>query len=365
MNITFTWFSLIIFSMNFISAQTKDATPPEVKIPGSQIQHLQSSIVGREYELDVYLPRDYRDTTKTFPVLYLLDSQWDFPLVQAILGEQFYDGLLPGIVLVGITWGGNNPNYDSLRARDLTPVHNQEIPQSGNAPQFLRFIKEELLPYVEKNYRVKKDDRALMGSSFGGLFTLYTVFTETRLFDKYVLTSPAIMWDNRNIYGTEEKYAKENSSLPVKMYMTIGAYENVEELQRFIKIFKSREYKGLELETSVLSGIGHSGTKAEGYTRGLQFVYKRPVVNVDPKILERYRGDYLLPGGVTLKLSVDGNHLAALAPNGQKFILLAEGEKDFYANGAFLLIHFVSDQSEKITGFKLVQYGGESFVKKL
>ena len=85
-------------------AQTVRSSPPQVEILGTQLQHLNSAIVGQEYDLYVNLPRGYRDTTKTFPVVFLVDGQWDFPLVQAIFGEQYYDGFVPAAIMVGITW---------------------------------------------------------------------------------------------------------------------------------------------------------------------------------------------------------------------------------------------------------------------
>jgi predicted alpha/beta superfamily hydrolase len=49
-----------------------------------------------------------------------------------------------------------------------------------------------LIPFIESKYRAAKNDRTLMGSSYGGLFTLYAMFHETALFQRYVLTSPAL-----------------------------------------------------------------------------------------------------------------------------------------------------------------------------
>jgi len=90
-------------------------SPPNVEILGTQLRKIQSTIVGQDFDLLINLPRNYRDTTRPFPVIYLLDAQWDFPLLNAIFGEQYYDGFVPEIVTVGIAWGGRNPNYDSLR----------------------------------------------------------------------------------------------------------------------------------------------------------------------------------------------------------------------------------------------------------
>jgi len=76
---------------------------------------------GQEYVLQVSLPAGYDKSNKKYPVVYLMDSQWDFPLVTALYGEQYFDGFIPELIIAGITWGGTHPNPDSLRARDYTP----------------------------------------------------------------------------------------------------------------------------------------------------------------------------------------------------------------------------------------------------
>jgi predicted alpha/beta superfamily hydrolase len=340
------------------------SSPPRVEIPNSQLQKITSVIVGQEYDLYIHLPRNYGSKEQKYPVLYLLDAQWDFPLVAAIFGQQFYDGFLPGIVIVGITWGGKNPNHDSLRARDLTPTNAATLRQSGNAPQFLAFIKKELIPFVESQYRVT-DDRTLMGSSFGGLFTLYALFIETELFQRYVLTSPALGWNNEVIYAYEKNYAEKQSQLPVKLFMAVGEHESVSGFQKFVEHLKARNYQGLSLQTRVLENTGHSGTKAEGYTRGLQAVFARPSLKLAPAILAQYVGIYQLNPETRIMISTESDHLVAQGPDNRKMVLHAEAEKDFYIPGQYLFAHFKKDETGKITGFQLEQFSGEVFVQKI
>jgi hypothetical protein len=339
-------------------------SPPRVEIPGTQLLHLNSNIVGQEYDLYVHLPRFYEDTTKTFPVIYLLDAQWDFPLVTAIFGEQYYDGFLPGIVIVGITWGGNKPNHDGLRARDLTPTKIQQMPNTGNAPKFLAFIKEELIPFIESKYRVKKD-RTLMGSSFGGLFSLYAMFEETDTFQRYVLTSPAVGWDNEVIYDYEESLFKKKTGLPVRLFMAVGELEQVGSFKKFADQLKKRSYEGLRMETRVLENIGHSGTKAEGYTRGLQFVFARPSLTVAPEVLDQYIGTYELNPAFTAKIQKESDHLVLKTPDNATVVLHAESETDFYLKGTYLFVRFKKDDASQLVGMEVEQFNGTNFLKRV
>ena len=339
--------------------------PQQVQIPGTQLLRINSALAGQEFELYVHLPRYYEGTSKTFPVLYLLDAQWDFPLVTALWGEQYYDGFVPGIIVVGIAWGGQNPNYDALRARDLTPTSLGQLPQAGNAPKFLDFIKQELIPFIESRYRAAKDDRTLMGSSLGGLFTLYALFHETELFNRYVLTSPTLGWDSEILYTYEKTYAEGRRQLPVKLFMAVGDLEGVADFRKFVDQMKARNYRGLQLETRVLENTGHSGTKAEGYGRGLQFVFARPSLKLAPAILEQYVGTYQLAPGVEIRVAKARDHLIAYGPDNAELVFYAETEKDFYHKGQYLFVHFQKDDAGKTTGFHLEQFAGEGFAKKI
>ena len=341
-------------------------SPPNVEILGTQLRKIQSAIVGQDFDVLINLPRNYRDTTRAFPVIYLLDAQWDFPLLNAIFGEQYYDGFVPEIVTVGIAWGGRNPNYDSLRGRDLTPTTIKQVPQSGNAARFLDFIKKELIPFIDTNYRTVKNDRTLMGSSLGGLFTLYAMFHETGIFSRYVLTSPSLGWDNGIVYTYEKNYADKNSRLPIRLFMAVGELEGgVAGFQKFVDRLKTRNYGGFDIQTRVLEGTGHSGSKAEGYSRGLQAVYARPSLTINHTILESYIGTYQLNPEITVRILKENDRLVLVAPDSSKINLYAETETDFYVKGIYLFLKMQKNDVGRVTGFHVEQFQGEAFLKKV
>jgi len=362
----FLFLLIFIIGMDqFAYAQTSKGNDiKRVQIPNSQSIKIHSSIVDQEYELQIHYPRGYEESDKKFPVIYLLDSQWDFPLVTALYGQQFYDGFLPGVLIVGITWGGENPNHDYLRARDFTPTNSSQLPQSGGASKFLQFIKEELIPYIDSEYKSDKNKRIIMGSSFGGLFTLYVMFHETELFNGYIAGSPAIQWDNGITFNYEKEFAEKSSKLPEKLYIPIGELEPTDLFDRLVKQLKLRNYEGLELQEQIVKGVGHSGNKADGYTRGLQFVFKRPSLKLDDSILEQYVGNYVAGPGYSIQLINEDSQLIAILPDDQKFALSAESEKDFYLPGQYMFLHFKKDDKGKVMGFNLEQYTGEFFIPK-
>ncbi|HTY37623.1 MAG TPA: alpha/beta hydrolase-fold protein [Bacteroidota bacterium] len=358
---------LIFLSSAPLYPQSTEALPPVVPIAGTQLLHLTSSIVNQEYDLYINLPRGYSDTTKRFPVIYHLDAQWDFPLVQSIYGQQYFDGFLPAAIVVGITWGGMNPNHDSLRARDLTPTNSRQQPQSGGGQKFLKAIKTEVIPFIDSRFRTLPQDRTLMGSSLGGLFTLFAMFQEPGLFNRYVLTSPSIGWDNGFLYRLEKEYASTHSNLQARLYVGIGGFEvtSLAEFDKFISVLKARSYPGLDMNTQVIQGVGHSGGKAEGYTRGLQAVFAKPAVGLSPEVLKSYIGKYRVGGLAIIEATEEKGGVTIVMPGNLKIPLLAESKDHFYVKGMFLLVNFTRGKEGQISGLELDMYNGKQVAERI
>jgi predicted alpha/beta superfamily hydrolase len=354
---------LIIALCSFL----KTISAQEVTIPGTHLRKITSSIVaGQEYQLHIMLPADYANSNKVYPVVYLMDSQWDFPLVTALYGQQYYDGFIPAMIIVGVTWGGTNPNPDSLRARDYTPTNVKNTPQSGGADKFLSFMKEELFPFIEKNYRVDKNDRTLVGCSLGGLFTMYTLFTHPEMFQRYVAASPAFMWDNEVLYQYEKKYAENKSNPPAKLFMCVGGVErSVPGFQKLTKFLTDRHYQSLQIESRVLENTGHSGTKGEGFARGLQFAFKKPSLQLSNRVLDKYTGKYQLPNGNTAEIKRENNQLFLYFSENNKLPLFAASENELYTTSQFLNIKFKYDDDKNVTAAEVETYGRTMSVKKL
>ena len=255
---------------------TPGSALPEVTLPGSEVRQLKSSETGRNYDIYIRLPDDYeKDGKKNYPVLYLLDGQWDFKLLDSIYGGLYYDKFVPEMIIVGITYSGANPDYESLRAMDYTPFHDTYVQGSGDAPKFLAFLKKELFPLIESNYRVDISRRVLMGHSFGGTFTLYALFTEPELFSGYVAGSPPVVLGNNFAFKQEAEYASSHQDLPVRLFLFVGSEEELAyPVEQFMKTLRDRNYPSLEMETRTLEGERHAGVKPEGFNRGLRYIFQ-------------------------------------------------------------------------------------------
>ena len=256
--------------------EPQSAAIVRVTIPGTEVRQLESSKTGRSYDIYVRLPEEYgQNPGASYPVLYVLDAQWDFKLLDSIYGGLHYDKFVPAMIIVGITYSGDDPDYGSLRAMDYTPVRDVFFPGSGEGPKFLAFFKEELIPFIELEYRADSSRRVLMGSSFGGTFTLYAMFSEPGLFSGYIAGSPIVTFGNRDVYKQESAYASSQQELPVRLFLSVGELEEMARpVQEFMQVLREQSYAGLEMETRTIEGERHAGNKPEAYNRGLRFIFQ-------------------------------------------------------------------------------------------
>ncbi|WP_010232608.1 alpha/beta hydrolase [Gillisia marina] len=135
---------------------------------------LQSINLQENRPLSIYLPPSYYSKpTQNYPVLYILDGDYNFQYVSGILELQA--GIaenIPEMILVAISGKGSR-NYK----KNCKPyVHGVE--ESGNADQVLEFIEKELTPYIDSKYRTL-DYKILAGHSIGGLFIINSALKKT------------------------------------------------------------------------------------------------------------------------------------------------------------------------------------------
>ena len=136
---------------------------------------IKSTVLGENRSLQVFTPSDYesaKSSYPTLPVLYLLDGTDHYIHVTGLVDYLARKGRIPPMIVVAV---GNTE-----RTRDLTPTHtivgydgkpDDSLESSGGSGKFFEFLRDELIPYVEKNYRTAPF-RILDGHSFGGLFAI-------------------------------------------------------------------------------------------------------------------------------------------------------------------------------------------------
>lgn len=238
-----------------------------------------NSASGTAYELVVSLPASYKASPdKKYPVLYYTDAYWDAPLLSAIYLDLAFDGLIPEMIMVGLSYSGDKPDYPTLRRYDLTLSKDiSDRRPSGGGDAFLAFIKTAVIPKIERDYRAESDNRTLAGWSLGGLFTIYTMYKEPDLFNRHIAISPSISWNSGFINQIDDEYFRTKKELESRLFVSYAADENfafksaISDFQ--IKLDK-RNYRKQSLMNYVVENMGHAGGKSVGYSQGLVWIWK-------------------------------------------------------------------------------------------
>lgn len=180
---------------------------------------LHSEVLKEDRPYWIYLPRSYNDSQlgKTrYPVLYLLDGNAYFHSGTGVVQHLVAVNRIPDLIVVGI------PN--TVRTRDMTPTHMAEGPysaQSGGAPEFLRFMKEELFPKIESQYRTLSH-RTLVGHSLTGLFTLYALLESPDSFNAYVALDPSVSWDDQVLLKRLDRFTTNRPKRPTSVFIALA-----------------------------------------------------------------------------------------------------------------------------------------------
>jgi hypothetical protein len=146
--------------------------------------------------------------------------------------------------------------------------------------------------------------------------------------------------------------------------MTVGGVERgVPGFETFAELEDSRRYPSLHVRSKVLENTGHSGTKTETFSRGLQYIFERPTLQLAANVLNKYTGSYKTATGFNIEVKTENNQLTLYFGANNKFFLYASAETDFYSTNEFLNLHFTLN-SGKVEGFQLNSYGSSQFIKK-
>ena len=188
------------------------------------------------------------------------------------------------VIIVGIgsseteirSWFDNrHTDYSPSYSKETDLKYNTKT-KSGGASKFLAILKNEIIPFVDAHYK-SNDNRGLVGSSLGGLFTAYCLVKEPKLFNRYGINSPALWWQDKEVLKMEKSFPKQNSKLNIKVFASVGALDPAVDMEKnmiaFCKSLRSSNYKGLEVSSKVFDGETHMSVIAAQVSRTLTSLY--------------------------------------------------------------------------------------------
>jgi predicted alpha/beta superfamily hydrolase len=241
--------------------------PPEHDTAGHSVtghmlvlEKVHSPELRNQREIYVYLPPSYKTGEQRYPVLYMHDGQNLFDQATAFSGEWQVDETMEAAaaggleaIVVGI------PNMGGERSDEYSPFVDPNVAGGGCAKYYMKFIVETLKPLIDRDFRTLPDlaHTGMVGSSMGGLVSVYGLFRHPETFGFIGAMSPSLWVDERSIL----EYVSRATEVMGRIYLDIGTGEgeaHVKNIQHLRDLLLSQGYlPGQELMYLEEEGAGH------------------------------------------------------------------------------------------------------------
>lgn len=216
----------------------RDLFPKRKSTASKSVSYMPTNIeipqLNRKRTIRIYFPPNYSSGNK-FPVIYMHDGQNLFDDATAYAGEWRVDEILDSLytyhhfscIVVGIYHG------EKERINELSPWKNDSLGLGGDGDKYAKFIVKTLKPFIDSHYRTlpDRDHTATIGSSMGGLMSLYLAVEYSDVFGKIGIFSPSL-WFSSESFKQIQKYKPKKIQ---KIYLTSGAKEGVSVVQNTLK----------------------------------------------------------------------------------------------------------------------------------
>lgn len=216
--------------------------------------------LGRERTIRVFLPPNYNENSAHYPVLYMHDGQNLFDVATAFSGEwqvdetltELYESGFHHLIVVGVDNGGVH------RIDEYTPWANPQY-GGGEGDLYLDFLVETLKPLIDATYRTlpEREHTALMGSSLGGLISLYGGLRNPDVFSRLGVFSPSL-WFTDDIFNYAQDFTYSQFSRAYLLGGTLESASLTTEIAQMQGILSQAGFPAENLAVEIVEGGTHS-----------------------------------------------------------------------------------------------------------
>lgn len=264
-------------------------------LDNTEVRDIRAPALNRDYQVFVALPDSYREGSRRYPVLFVVDANYSFPIVRNIAQRLHKHAGMEEVIVVGLSYAKGDSGVYSRR-RDYTPTvpRNQAYrsdmpgrqPAFGEASAYGKFVTAEVFPMIARQYRADMRRKVFIGHSYGSLLGLDMMLKQPRAFEHYILGSPSLWFDAGVMFDREKAYAGKNRDLPASVFFGIGGLERlapgkrrsrseenadmVADLQEFDSALQTRRYPGLKTRVRVFADEDHASVFPLVLTHGLR-----------------------------------------------------------------------------------------------
>jgi len=225
---------------------------------------ISSTNTGLAYDVKVWLPEGYSQSTARYPVIYAMDCEYRFDTLTQVLQNRSNKLILINVCAMG----------SARRWIDFT---------MPGATSYYNFLTLELIPFVDARYRTDIANRTLTGHSLSGQFVLYALYLENptnRYFTSIVSEECSCWYDAAHNFSQllsqpiamEQAMYQASHQLPINLVMAGDIYSNQIMVAAAYATIATRNYQFLRSTQSVY-GLGHVGMDGQAFKDALVFIF--------------------------------------------------------------------------------------------
>jgi uncharacterized protein len=269
------------FALFLIISTAAIAQPPTGTIKKLAIN---STVLGEERVILVRTPAGYERNNVRYPVLYMTDGDAHMGHTASTIEFLTRNGRISDLIVVGVTNTDRTRDLTPVKSTNKTPNGDLQFPTSGGADNFLKFFETELIPEIEKEYRVQPY-RIFAGHSLGGLFAIHSMITKPGLFNAYIAVSPSLQWENGEALKRVESFLKNQKEMKVTLFTSIGNEPGAigESFDAFKAMLAKSNIKDFDWQAERMSDEDHGSVVLRSHYFGLRKVYEGWQAPNDPK----------------------------------------------------------------------------------
>ena len=282
---SFRLLTLLMLSLLFIvPASRLTAQEQDAPITVGRQFVIKSRELDQDRTIWLYLPDSYDDGDQAYPVMYMTDARTHFFHFAGIVDFLAQVNRMPEMIIVAVT------NID--RTYDLTPTVSAEEAETygntGGADRFIMFFRDELIPYIEKNYRAQPY-RIHVGHSLGGLFVGHSFISDPNIFDAYVSISPTFWWNNDSPITRMDELL---SDFPLKnkiFYLTVGSEDEqmMKGTRDMADVFARYPDQGVKFTYKFMAKEDHGSIPHRTLYDALELLYEDWQFEATPEFMEQ------------------------------------------------------------------------------
>lgn len=246
------------------ATQAQGDTNREVTLAGTTAHEFSSTILGENITIAVSVPFGYNGSTDTYPLMLALDGNVMFGMASEVPRLMAFERSAPPMVVASVMYADMS-KWFAGRQRDYHSANE-------GAATFLAALRKEILPFIEANYRINPNDRALYGHSSGGLFAVFVAAEAPDVFCRILATSPSLEEEPAWAEELLAKMQAKHANLP-RIYMSVDESETT--MQAAVAPFDKflSQMHGANYRYDTLKGGGHMAVIPAAYGTGLRWLY--------------------------------------------------------------------------------------------